>query len=143
MIRHPGTCQGRVVGSIAFMPFQITVHEADRILEVVYPSQPSQEDVDDYLNRVKTHIEAFGGEWSALVDQSQLRVMPSQMVSVMARLNAFAQLKGMKRSARIVATAASGLQAWRMTKQAMLNIPARTFESREDALQWLKNPDDE
>jgi hypothetical protein len=30
-----------------------------------------------------------------------------------------------------------------MTKQAMLSIPARTFESRDDALQWLKNPDDE
>jgi hypothetical protein len=125
------------------MPFQITVHEADRILEVVYPSQPSQADVDDYLARVRTTIEAFGGEWSALVDQSQLRVMPSNMVTVMAKLNAFAQLKGMKRSARIVSTAASGLQAWRMTKQAMLSIPARTFESREDALQWLKNPDDE
>ncbi len=125
------------------MPFQITVHEADRILEVVYPSQPSQADVDDYLARVRTVIEGFGGEWSALVDQSQLRVMPSNMVSAMAKLNAFAQLKGMKRSARIVSTAASGLQAWRMTKQAMLNIPARTFESRADALNWLKNPDDE
>lgn len=125
------------------MPFQITVHESDRILEVTYPSQPSQADVDDYLARVRTAIESFGGEWSALVDQSQLRVMPANMVTVMARLNAFAQLKGMKRSARVVSTAASGLQAWRMTKQAMLNIPARTFESRHDALQWLKNPDDE
>jgi hypothetical protein len=125
------------------MPFQITVHEPDRILEVVYPPQPTQADVDDYLARVRTTIEAFNGEWSALVDQSQLRVMPSNMVTVMAKLNAFAQLKGMKRSARIVSTAASGLQAWRMTKQAMLNIPARTFESREDALHWLKNPDDE
>jgi hypothetical protein len=64
-------------------------------------------------------------------------------VSVMAKLNAYAQLKGMKRSARIVSTAASGLQAWRMTKQAMLSIPARTFESRGEALSWLKNPDDE
>lgn len=125
------------------MPFQITVHEPDRILEVVYPPQPTQADVDDYLARVRGHIEAFNGEWSALVDQSQLRVMPSNMVTIMAKLNAFAQLKGMKRSARIVSTAASGLQAWRMTKQAMLNIPARTFESREDALHWLKNPDDE
>jgi hypothetical protein len=125
------------------MPFQITVHEPDRILEVVYPPQPTQADVDDYLTRVRTTIEAFNGEWSALVDQSQLRVMPSNMVSVMAKLNAYAQLKGMKRSARIVSTAASGLQAWRMTKQAMLSIPARTFESREDALHWLKNPDEE
>jgi hypothetical protein len=30
-----------------------------------------------------------------------------------------------------------------MTKQAMLNIPARTFEARGEALAWLKNPDDE
>jgi hypothetical protein len=125
------------------MPFQITVHEPDRILEVVYPAQPTQADVDDYLSRVKTLIDGLAGDWSALVDQSQLRVMPSNMVTVMAKLNAYAQLKGMKRSARIVSTAASGLQAWRMTKQAMLSIPARTFESRGDALNWLKNPDDE
>ncbi|WP_224248394.1 STAS/SEC14 domain-containing protein [Hyalangium gracile] len=125
------------------MPFQIIVHQPDRILEVVYPSQPTQEDVDDYLARVRTAIEELAGDWSALVDQSQLRVMPSNMVAVMAKLNAYAQLKGMKRSARVVSTAASGLQAWRMTKQAMLTIPARTFESRDDALGWLKNPDDE
>lgn len=125
------------------MPFQIIVHQPDRILEVVYPPQPTQADLDDYLARVKEHIEALAGDWSALVDQSQLRVMPSQWVAAMARLNAYAQLKGMKRSARIVSTAASGLQAWRMTKQAMLSIPARTFESRDEALHWLKNPDDE
>ncbi|ADO69258.1 STAS/SEC14 domain-containing protein [Stigmatella aurantiaca] len=124
------------------MPFQITVHQPERILEVVYPPQPSQQDVDEYLSRVREIIEGLG-EWSALVDQSQLRVMSATMVAVMAKLNAFAQLKGMKRSARVVSTAASGLQAWRMTKQAMLNIPARTFETRDEALAWLKNPDDE
>ena len=125
------------------MPIQIIVHPPDRILEVIYPSQPTQADVDDYLARVRTAIEGLSGDWSALVDQSQLRVMPANMVAVMAKLNAYAQLKGMKRSARIVSTAASGLQAWRMTKQAMLTIPARTFESRGDALHWLKNPDEE
>jgi hypothetical protein len=125
------------------MPIQIIVHPPDRILEVIYPSQPTQADVDDYLARVRTAIEGLSGDWSALVDQSQLRVMPANMVAVMAKLNAYAQLKGMKRSARIVSTAASGLQAWRMTKQAMLTIPARTFENRDDALNWLKNPDDE
>ncbi|SEM52520.1 MULTISPECIES: STAS/SEC14 domain-containing protein [Stigmatella] len=124
------------------MPFQIHVHQPERILEVIYPPQPTQQDVDEYLSRVREIIEGLG-EWSALVDQSQLRVMSAAMVAVMAKLNAFAQLKGMKRSARIVSTAASGLQAWRMTKQAMLNIPARTFESRDEALAWLKNPDDE
>jgi hypothetical protein len=125
------------------MPIQTIVHQPDRILEVIYPSQPTQQDVDDYLVRVKTAMESLGGDWSALVDQSQLRVMPASMVAAMAKLNAYAQLKGMKRSARVVSTAASGLQAWRMTKQAMLTIPARTFESREDALKWLQHPDDE
>jgi hypothetical protein len=49
----------------------------------------------------------------------------------------------MKRSARVGSDAASGLQAWRMTKKAMLTIPTRTFETREAALAWLRNPDDD
>ncbi|HEX8822609.1 MAG TPA: STAS/SEC14 domain-containing protein [Archangium sp.] len=125
------------------MPFQITVHEADRIIDVVYPPQPSAEDVADYLKRIRELIARMGGPWSALVDQGQLRVMPPEMVATMASLNAFAQLHGMKRSARVVTDPASGLQAWRMTKQAMLTIPTRTFETREAALAWLRNPDDD
>ena len=125
------------------MPFQITVHEADRIIDVVYPPQPTAEDVTDYLKRIRETIARMGGPWSALVDQGQLRVMPPEMVATMASLNAFAQLRGMKRSARVVSDAASGLQAWRMTKQAMLTIPTRTFETRDAALAWLRNPDDE
>ncbi|EAU64786.1 hypothetical protein STIAU_0392 [Stigmatella aurantiaca DW4/3-1] len=142
MRRQHGGPSPPCLGVQTRMPFQITVHQPERILEVVYPPQPSQQDVDEYLSRVREIIEGLG-EWSALVDQSQLRVMSATMVAVMAKLNAFAQLKGMKRSARVVSTAASGLQAWRMTKQAMLNIPARTFETRDEALAWLKNPDDE
>lgn len=125
------------------MPFQIVIHEADRILEVVYPPQPTAEDVQDYLKRVKEAMEVLSGDWSALVDQAQLRMLPPNMIPVMASLNGYAVHKGMKRSARVVTDPASGLQAWRMTKQAMLTIPARTFESRDEALAWLRNPDDE
>jgi hypothetical protein len=125
------------------MPFQITVHEADRIIDVVYPPQPTAEDVTDYLKRIRETITRMNGPWSALVDQGQLRVMPPEMVATMASLNAFAQLYGMKRSARVVSDAASGLQAWRMTKKAMITIPTRTFETRDAALAWLRNPDDE
>ena len=126
------------------MPFQINVHAQDRILEVIYPPQVTAEDLAEYLNDVKkamTSLEGNGGEWSALVDQSQLRVMPGDVVSAMASLNAYAQLHGMKRSARVVIDPPSGLQAWRMTKRAMLTIPTRTFESRGEALAWLKNPE--
>lgn len=123
------------------MPFQITVHAQDRILEVVYPPQVTAEDLAEYLSDVKKAIASLGGEWSALVDQSQLRVMPTDVVSAMASLNAYAQLHGMKRSARVVSDAPSGLQAWRMTKRAMLTIPTRTFETRGEALDWLRNPE--
>jgi hypothetical protein len=123
------------------MPFQITVHAQDRILEVVYPPQVTAEDLAEYLSDVKKAIAGLSGDWSALVDQSQLRVMPTDVVSAMASLNAYAQLHGMKRSARVVTDAPSGLQAWRMTKRAMLTIPTRTFETRGEALEWLRNPE--
>ncbi|QSQ23084.1 STAS/SEC14 domain-containing protein [Pyxidicoccus parkwayensis] len=123
------------------MPFQIVVHAQDRILEVVYPPQVTAEDLSEYLAEVKKAMASFDGEWSALVDQSQLRVMPADVVSAMASLNAYAQLHGMNRSARVVIDPPSGLQAWRMTKRAMLTIPTRTFETRGEALGWLKNPD--
>ena len=123
------------------MPFQITVHSQDRILEVIYPPQVTSEDLSEYLTEVKKAITSLGGEWSALVDQSQLRVMPADVVSAMASLNAYAQLHGMKRSARVVIDPPSGLQAWRMTKRAMLTIPTRTFETRAEALDWLRNPE--
>ncbi|MCP3141688.1 SpoIIAA family protein [Pyxidicoccus xibeiensis] len=123
------------------MPFQINVHTQDRILEVIYPAQVTSEDLAEYLSDVKKAINAFNGEWSALVDQSQLRVMPGDVVSAMASLNAYAQLHGMMRSARVVVDPPSGLQAWRMTKRAMLTIPTRTFESRGEALAWLKDPE--
>lgn len=125
------------------MPFEITVHEADRIIDVVYPARPGPADVEDYLKRIRETILRMGGPWSALVDQGQLRVMPPEMVATMASLNAFAQLHGMERSARVVSDASSGLQAWRMTKKALLNIPTRTFESREAALAWLRNPEED
>ncbi|MCY1019954.1 STAS/SEC14 domain-containing protein [Pyxidicoccus sp. MSG2] len=123
------------------MPFQITVHAQDRILEVVYPPQVTAGDLAEYLAEVKKAMASFDGEWSALVDQSQLRVMPGDVVSAMASLNAYAQLHGMKRSARVVIDPPSGLQAWRMTKRAMLTIPTRTFETRGEALGWLKDPE--
>jgi len=125
------------------MPFQITVHEADRIIDVVYPPQVTPEEMEDYLKRIREEIRRLSGDWSALVDQSQLRVMPAGVVATMASLNAFAQHHGMKRSARVVTDSASGLQAWRMTRQAMLTIPTRTFETREAALAWLRNPEDD
>lgn len=122
------------------MGFDIIVHTDDRILEVIYPSSPTVDEISEYTTRVRQAIDGMGDLWSALVDQRQLVVLPRPLMSTLAGLNSYAQLKGMQRSARIVSDAAAGLQAWRMTKQALLTVPARTFESREEALEWLRDP---
>lgn len=122
------------------MPFDIVVHAEQRVLEVIYPAAPSTEEISDYSARVRQAINGMGESWGALVDQRQLLALPQTLMSALAMLNAYAQLKGMRRSARIVADAASGLKAWRLTQQARLVIPARTFESREEALAWLREP---
>lgn len=126
------------------MPFDITVHPTDRIIEFVYPPAPTAEEVTAYAAQVRKTIDAMGeGSWFALVDQRQLRSMSPELVNTLTGLNAYAQMKGMALSARVVSSAPAGLHAWRMTRQAMLSIPTRTFESREEALAWLKNPDAE
>jgi hypothetical protein len=120
------------------MRFEIIVHSAEKILEVVYPPSPTEADISDYASRVRQTIDTMGASWSALVDQRQLRELPFELMKTLSGLNAYAQLKGMQRSARVVPDAAAGLKAWRMTKQALLSVPARTFESREQALEWLR-----
>lgn len=122
------------------MAFDIIIHGDEHILEVVYPTVASEADVSHYAARVRQTIDSMGESWTALVDQRQLRALPRELMSTLAGLNAYAQLKGMQRSARVVPDAAAGLQAWRMTKQALLSVPARTFESREEAIAWLRDP---
>jgi hypothetical protein len=121
------------------MGFEIVVHSGEQILEVVYPPSPSGADISEYAARVRQTIDSMGASWSALVDQRQLRALPFELMKTLAGLNAYAQLKGMQRSARVVPDAAAGLMAWRMTKQAMLTVPARTFDSREEAIAWLRD----
>ncbi len=121
------------------MPFEIIVHAGEHILEVVYPPTPSEAEISEYATRVRQSIDSMGESWSALVDQRQLRDLPFELMKTLSGLNAYAQLKGMQRSARVVPDAAAGLKAWRMTKQALLTVPARTFESREEALAWLRD----
>jgi len=121
--------------------FDIIVHGEEHILEVVYPSVASTEDVSHYADAVRQTIDRMGESWVALVDQRQLRSVPRALMSTLAGLNAYAQLKGMQRSARVVPDAAAGLQAWRMTRQALISVPARTFDSREEAIAWLREPE--
>src|SRR5436190_1584954 len=102
----------------AAMPFEIVVHERERILEIIYPPRPTAEDIDDYVRRVRSAIERLGGTWSCLVDQRKVQVLPPELVDRASALNAFAEERGMRRSARVVASAMAGLQARRLGRGA-------------------------
>jgi hypothetical protein len=120
------------------MPFEIKRHPgAAAIVEVVYPERPSKGDVDEYVARIRTIIEREARGFACLVDQRRLAVMPPELVPTVTALNAYAQSKGMLRSARVVTSAVAGLQSARMAREASLRVPMRTFESRDEALTWL------
>jgi hypothetical protein len=123
------------------VPFDIVVHESDAIIEIVYPENPTKEDVKDYADRVKKIIAKQTGPWSCLVDQRRLHLMPDPLYEQVAALNVFAQQHGMKQSARVVSgpvAAVATLQTKRMHRQAALSRPVRTFTSRDEALGWLR-----
>ena len=123
------------------MPFEIVVHDTDAIVEIVYPENPTQEDVAEYVDRVRQIIARRQGPWSCLVDQRRLHLMPDRLYEQVAELNVYAQQHGMKQSARVVSSAVAAvasLQATRMRRQAALNGPVCTFTSRDDAIAWLR-----
>lgn len=124
------------------MPFRIVWHEKDTILEVVYPAVPTVQDVEDYSRAVRGRIDMIRGRpWACLVDQRAVGAMPPEVVQVIADLNAWAQKRNMRRTARVVTSAVARLQSTRLVREAMLHTEFRVFESREDALTWLRASD--
>ena len=119
------------------MSFESVFHEADRILEVVYPPDPTQRDVEEYLTRTRALIDALEGPWSCLVDQRAVGVLPPALVVSLASLNSHAAKKGMLRSARVVSTKASAIQANRLASAG--GIEVRTFSDRDSAFVWLRS----
>ncbi len=119
------------------MPFIIRVDRKRQLIEVAYPPHPTAADVADYVVSIKDAIEHMAGEWDCLVDQRQLKVMPPALVAEVATLNAWAEKRRMRRSARVVASAVATLQTQRMAREASLHAEVRSFSSREEAIAWL------
>jgi hypothetical protein len=119
------------------MSFQIRIHDAQDLIEVVYPAQPSEGDVAEYVLAIQRAIRGMRGDWDCLVDQRQLKVMPPALVEEVSRLNAWAKRHRMRRSARVVASAVGGLQANRMAREAALRVEVKSFSTRAEALAWL------
>lgn len=121
------------------MPFEFRINLEDAILEVIYPARPSALDIANYTTSARKAIEQFNGApWSSLVDQRQLPNIPPTLLRVVMEMNGYAERKQMRRDARVVADAVSSLQAWRMGKDAHLQVPVRTFQDRDEAIAWLR-----
>ncbi len=120
------------------MPFLLAPAFDDTVLEVVYPAQPSEEDVASYGERVKAAIKRMKRPWGCLVDQRALVVVRPDLVEKLSELNAFAQRHGMHCSARIVASKVAELQAARIAREGTLHVPVRTFADRTVALSWVR-----
>lgn len=115
------------------------MHRSEPILEIVYPEHPTEPEVIDYVRRIRDAMTGMRSlPWVCLVDQTRLAVMPPELVRVVAELNSFAEAHGMKRSARVVRNAIAGLQSARIAREASLKVPTKAFESREAALEWLR-----
>lgn len=122
------------------MPFEIREDAVHHIVEVIYPAEPSSQDVAEYLMKMKRTIDAQPGPWSCLVDQRELKVMEAQLIDRVSTLNRYAQSRGMLRSARVVAGSVSALQARKIAENAALKAPVRAFTTRDEAVAWLTNP---
>lgn len=120
------------------MRFQIDIHAADRVLQIVYPKEVTKDDVTVYAKRCRELILLLGGRWSCLVDQTASPVLPREAAEELAALNAFAAANGMQRCARVVAGALGELQAWRITREVKNNVVVRTFVNVADAWSWIR-----
>jgi hypothetical protein len=125
------------------MPFEIIEHPGDAIteimslVEVVYPSHPTPEDVEAYVARAHEVIDAQHGQpFCCLADQRAIRVMSPELVVALGELNRYAYARGMRRTARLVSSAMGGLQAHRLAREHQLEL--QVFESRDAALAWLR-----
>jgi hypothetical protein len=120
------------------MGFEISVNEREQIVEITYPARPSDSEIDAYVRDIKAVMDRLPKGWRCLVDQRQLAVMAPELVEKVAALNAYGAGRGMARAARVIATSVANLQTARMARQASLEVPIKTFTSRDAALAWLK-----
>jgi hypothetical protein len=114
--------------------FLITVHAAQRIIEVKYPLRPTLATFQKYDVAIRAAIEKLGPPWDCLVDQSALHAFAPELTPLIAELNKWAVTKGMRRTARVLSNSAIGeLQSNRMLREGGVTAIATIFHSRADA----------
>jgi hypothetical protein len=119
------------------MPFELRIHTQPRVIEVVYPAQPSALEIGDYVARLRKAIDEQGGPWRGLVDQRNLQNLGADLLGALKVTNHYAAGHGMIRLARLVPDAIGTLSAWRVGNEAKLKIPVEIFQSRDEAWSWI------
>lgn len=117
-------------------PFVITVHAAERVLEVRYPSRPTMASYGEYEKAVRAAIAELsaGGAWDCIVDQRQLRALAPDFPPRISELNVWSKERGMRRTARVVSDSAVGeLQTLRILKESGVTEMGAVFHDREEA----------
>jgi hypothetical protein len=125
------------------MPFEIFVHPGDAIIElvpiveVIYPPNPTPEDIQAYVARAHEVIDAqHGRPFCCIADQRAVRVMTPELVAALGELNTYAYAHGMLRTARLVSSTIAELQTRQLARENRFEVEA--FESRNAALLWLR-----
>jgi hypothetical protein len=120
--------------------FVITVHQAERIIEVRYPHRPTLEAYEIYERDIRAAIKAMGSPWDCLVDQSALSALAPEFTPRIADLNHWARKQGMRHTTRVISESAIGeLQGMRILKQAGVQDVGSLFRSREEAWASLRS----
>ncbi len=117
--------------------FVVTLHEQERVLEVVYPARITLAAFEKYREEMVTTIPQLerGGRWHCLVDQSRISAtMSPDIPPRIADLVAWSLEHGMDRVARIVSPSELGrMQTGRILRAAGVGESAMIFQDRESA----------
>ena len=118
--------------------FEVIVHQPERIIEVRYPPRPTETNFRAYDAAIRKAIDAMGGAWQCLVDQTALNALAPEFTERIAELNGWARAKGMKSTARVVSESAVGqLQGARILRNSGLQDSGAIFTSRSEAWAFL------
>src|SRR4051812_20076677 len=85
-----------LMGADVTSDWKIVVHSAERILEVIYPSDPTADALERYEQEIRAAILRLGGTWDCLVDQRAMPVLPAEMSARIADLIVWARARGMR-----------------------------------------------
>jgi hypothetical protein len=117
--------------------FVVTLHEKERVLEVVYPARITLAAFEKYETQTRELIAqlAPAGPWHCLVDQSRVAAtMSPDMPPRIADLVAWSLEQGMDRVARVLSPSELGrLQTGRILRAAGVSETALLFQDRESA----------